>query len=57
MTFADVARVIGEELPASAFKHSAWWGSDPQHTQAVWLGVGYLATPDLRAGQVTFVRS
>ncbi|MEV5745744.1 hypothetical protein AB0L30_37295 [Microbispora rosea] len=56
MTFAQVARIIGEELPPSAYKHPAWWGSDPKHTQAVWLDVGYLARPGLRARQVTFIR-
>ncbi|MEV7801720.1 hypothetical protein AB0O28_02085 [Microbispora sp. NPDC088329] len=46
MTFAQVARVIGAELPPSAYKHSAWWASDPKHTQAVWLDAGYTARPD-----------
>ncbi|WP_444543148.1 DUF7662 domain-containing protein [Microtetraspora niveoalba] len=39
-SFAQVARVIGEELPASACKRSAWWAGDPKHAQAVWLDVG-----------------
>jgi len=56
MTFADVARVIGEQLPHSAYQHSAWWGSDPKHTQAVWLDAGYVASPNLRAERVTFTR-
>ncbi|WP_208868800.1 hypothetical protein, partial [Microbispora triticiradicis] len=44
MTFAQVARTIGEELPASAYKHPAWWGSDPStrkpygSTSATWRG-------------------
>ncbi|MGI5162184.1 DUF7662 domain-containing protein [Microbispora sp. CA-102843] len=29
MRFAQVARVIGEEPPASAYKHSAWRAGDP----------------------------
>jgi hypothetical protein len=53
MSFAQVSRIIGEELPPSAFKHPAWWGSDPKHTQAVWLDVGYLAKPHLSTRQVT----
>ncbi|MFI6292138.1 hypothetical protein ACIBEJ_11185 [Nonomuraea sp. NPDC050790] len=56
MTFAEIASVIGEELPASASRHPAWWGSDPKHTQAVWLDAGYVARPDLTAGRVVFVR-
>ncbi|WP_405087974.1 hypothetical protein [Microbispora sp. NBC_01389] len=56
MSFAQVARIIGEELPASAYKHSAWWASDLKRTQAVWLDVGYMACP-LTARQVTFIRA
>ena len=54
MTFAEVAQVIGERLPDSAYQHSAWWGSDPKHTQAVWLDAGYTASPNLTAQKVTF---
>ncbi|MEU8245055.1 hypothetical protein [Nonomuraea sp. NPDC048916] len=57
MTFAGVARVVGEDLPASASRHAAWWGSDPKHTQAVWLDAGYVARPNLTAGRVTFERT
>jgi TIR domain len=56
MTFAEVARAIGEELPRSAYQHSAWWGSDRKHTQAVWLDAGYVARPNLTAEKVTFTR-
>jgi hypothetical protein len=56
MNFAEVARAIGEELPRSAYHHSAWWGSDPKHTQAVWLDAGYVASPNLSAERVTFTR-
>ncbi|WP_370018105.1 hypothetical protein [Planotetraspora sp. GP83] len=57
MTFEEVARIIGGELPPSAFDYPAWWGSDPKHTQAVWLDVGYLARPDLKGRRVTFLRA
>jgi hypothetical protein len=53
MTFAEVAQVIGERLPDSAYQHPAWWGSDPKHTQAVWLDAGYTASPNLTAQNVT----
>lgn len=56
MTFAEVARAIGEQLPDSAYRHPAWWGSDPKHTQAVWLDAGYLASPNLTAERVTFTK-
>jgi hypothetical protein len=56
MTFAEVAGVIGEGLPDSAFHHPAWWASDPKHTQAVWLDAGYTASPNLTAQKVTFTK-
>lgn len=57
MTFAEVAHIIGEQLPRSAYHHSAWWGSDPKHAQAVWLEAGYGASPNLTAERVSFTRS
>ena len=54
MTFAEVARAIGEHLPPSAYQYPAWWGSDPKHTQAVWLDVGYTASPNLATQKVVF---
>ena len=41
MTFAEVARAVGEQLPCSAHQDSAWWGSDPNHTQAAWRANGH----------------
>ena len=57
MTFAEIARVIGEELPSSAYQHPAWWGSDPKHTQAVWLDADYTASPNLTAQRVVFTKT
>jgi hypothetical protein len=57
MTFAEVSTVIGAALPRSAHNHPAWWGTDPKHTQAVWLDAGYQARPNLTAQRVTFIRT
>jgi hypothetical protein len=57
MSFAEVAQVIGDDLPHSAYQHSAWWGSDPKHTQAVWLDAGYTASPNLTAQKIVFTRT
>jgi hypothetical protein len=54
MTYAEVASVIGAQLPRSPHDHPAWWGSDPNHTQAVWLDAGYTAHPNLTAKRVIF---
>lgn len=57
MSFAQVAQVIGEHLPRSAYQYPAWWGSDPKHIQAVWLDAGYIASPNLTAQKVIFMRT
>ena len=57
MTFAEVSAVIGAALPPSAFNRSAWWGTDPKHTQATWLDAGYQAHPNLTAQRVVFTRT
>jgi hypothetical protein len=43
--------------PPSAFNRSAWWGTDPKHTQATWLDAGYQAHPNLTAQHVVFTRT
>ena len=57
MSFAEVAQVVGEHLPRSAYQYAAWWGSDSKHTQAVWMDAGYVASPNLSAQKVIFTRS
>ncbi|MEV6985315.1 hypothetical protein AB0M95_29200 [Sphaerisporangium sp. NPDC051017] len=57
MTFAEVAVIIGNDLPPSAFTRRAWRSSDPGHTQAVWLDAGYAARPDFGERRVTFIRT
>ena len=32
MTFADIERVIGADLPPSAFKHRPWWSNNPSNS-------------------------
>ncbi|MBI3677296.1 MAG: hypothetical protein HY243_11855 [Proteobacteria bacterium] len=44
MTFAEIERVLGSKLPASAYKHPAWWANDEgkSHVQAqAWLSSGF----------------
>ncbi|HSZ75217.1 MAG TPA: hypothetical protein VK779_10390 [Rhizomicrobium sp.] len=43
MTFEEVAQILGEPLPASAYKHPAWWANETTgHIQAkAWLEAGY----------------
>lgn len=59
MTFEEVQRVIGDLLPPSAHRYSAWWANDhTRHVQAsAWLGVGW-RTEKVRIAErsVCFVR-
>ena len=60
MTFAEIERVLGVTLPASARKYGPWWANEAAgthvHAQA-WLGAGRrTANVDLNAGTVEFAR-
>lgn len=58
--FADVERLIGRALPASAHKYAAWWANQagPGHSQTVgWRSVGWKTTAlNLTERRVRFVR-
>jgi len=44
MTFAEISKLIGKKLPASATGHQAWWANEvaPSHVQNVaWDSAGY----------------
>lgn len=43
MTFAEIERVTGVKLPASATKHRPWWSNNPDNSvmTKVWLDAGY----------------
>ena len=43
MTFAEIERVTGVKLPASAMKYRPWWSNNAQsHVMTkVWLAAGY----------------
>jgi hypothetical protein len=59
LSFAQIARIAQAPLPASAYRHPAWWANDStSHVQAkAWLDAGYKTeNVDLAAQQVEFVR-
>lgn len=59
LTFADVARILGRELPASAVQHRAWWGNDQalRGQARAWLEVGWRVSGlNVTEGKVTFTR-
>ncbi len=59
MSFADVVRVIGSDLPASAYKHRPWWANEATgHAHAkAWLAAGYeTAQVDMDGKKLVFQR-
>ena len=54
MTFADIARVIGADLPPSAFKHRPWWSNNPSNSSITrsWLEAGYKTENESGAPQL-----
>ena len=60
MSFEQIARAAGLKLPASAYRHPAWWANDPtHHVQAkAWMEAGFVTEQvDLEANSVVFVRA
>jgi hypothetical protein len=59
MSFTEIAKAAGTKLPASAYRHPAWWANDPKHhVQArAWTEAGFAAgNVDVEAESVEFVR-
>jgi len=59
ITFEDIERLIGKELPRSAFDYRAWWANDPTKPQsAAWLDEGWRAASlTMTDRRLTFVRT
>ena len=59
MTFQEIERVLGKELPRSAFDYRAWWANDPTKPQSTaWLDEGWRANAvSMTDRRLTFVRT
>ncbi len=60
MTFAEIERILGRPLPASARTHRAWWSNNPTNNVMTyaWLAAGYrTAQVDLAGERLVFVRA
>jgi len=61
LSFAEIERIIGDSLPASARRHPAWWANerDGTHLHArSWLDAGHETQRlDLNGATVEFVRT
>jgi len=59
MAFADIERVIGEKLPASASDYRAWWSNNPSNNEMTraWLEAGFRSEQvDMSGRKVVFRR-
>ncbi len=59
MTFDEIEEIIGARLPASAFKHRAWWSNNPSNSVIThaWLDAGYKsANVDIPGRRLVFRR-
>jgi CBS domain-containing protein len=59
LTFQEVERILGKELPRSAHEYRAWWANDPTKPQsAAWLEEGWRTTSlSMTERRLTFVRT
>lgn len=57
LSFGEIEKIIGEPLPASAYKHSEWWSNnDSTHTQSSAWSSEYKAVVDMEKQVVTFYK-
>ena len=59
MTFAEIEKVTGVKLPASAHKHRPWWSNNPDNSvmTKVWLDAGFESEQvDMPARKLMFRR-
>ena len=58
LEFDEIEDILSRPLPASAYRHRAWWANTESHSQAAeWLRRGWRASDlDLERKQVTFKR-
>jgi len=59
MTFAEIEKITGAKLPASAHKHRPWWSNSPNNNlmTKVWLDAGFEAEQvDMPARKLVFRR-
>ena len=60
MTFSEIERVIGADLPPSAFRHRPWWSNNPSNSSIThsWLKAGYKTEKvDMAEKKLVFVKT
>lgn len=59
LSFADIEKITGTKLPASAHKHRPWWSNNPDNSvmTKVWLDAGFESEQvDMPARKLVFRR-
>ncbi|HLV13444.1 MAG TPA: hypothetical protein VKY42_13430 [Trueperaceae bacterium] len=42
LSFDEIATILGDKLPQSAYDHRAWWANTESHSQALaWISAGW----------------
>lgn len=59
LTFQEIERILGKELPRSAYEYRAWWANDPSKPQSTaWLEEGWRTMAiNMSERRLTFVRT
>ncbi len=57
LTFSEVEKIVGFELPCSAYLYRAWWANSSHNGLRVWVPIGwYVSTVDFDSKYVEFER-
>jgi len=59
MSFAEIEKIVGDKLPASARKHRAWWSNNPDNSvmTKAWLVAGWISSDvDMMGMKLVFRR-
>lgn len=58
LTFDQIKEINDGHLPASAYKHQAWWANTESHSEAFgWLNAGFRTVEiDIISQKITFER-
>ena len=55
LTYSELKKILGEELPPSASKYRSWWANNDSHTQALhWAAASYRVSKVDLGKSVTF---
>jgi len=59
LSFAEIEKIIGDDLPSSAYKHRPWWSNNPSNNvmTKVWIAAGFESEQvDMEGQRLTFNR-